>query len=392
MNLQAIQAALRDAGLDGWLFFDHHLRDPLAYRVLGLKTAGHVTRRWYYFIPAEGEPRGLVHGIESGILNDLPGPKTRYADWRRQHAGLRDILGGARRVAMQFSPLCAVPYVANVDAGTVDLVRAQGVEVVSSAELIQLFEARWTPAMLEMHLEAGRRMDRVRAEAFEHVAQALSGGTAIDEFSVQQFVLRRMTESKLITDCAPIVGVNANASNPHYAPSAADCAPVRRGDLLLLDMWAKLDDPDAAYYDITWMAFCGQEPPARMREVFDIVAGARDAGIRFVQDSVTAGRTIRGFEVDDVVRGHIAGHQLAEYFYHRTGHSIGRECHGNGANMDNLETHDERIVMARSCFSVEPGVYLPEFGVRSEVDVYVDERSARVTGEKQTELICLAAG
>jgi Xaa-Pro dipeptidase len=389
MDLASIQRELRQAGVDGWLFFDHHQRDPLAYRVLGFKPRTHVTRRWYYFIPAAGEPRGLVHGIERGVLDTLPGAKTVYAGWKTQHAGLRTILGGARRVAMQYSPLCAVPYVANVDAGTVELVRGLGVEVVSSAELVQVFEARWTPAMLETHLEAGRRVDAIRAEAFEFVRESLRAGRAIDEVNVQQFVTRRFADSGMVTDSPPIVGVNANASNPHYAPEVSNCSPVRRGDLLLLDMWARLDDPDAAYYDITWMAFCGQEPPARMVEVFDIVAGARDAGIAFVQERAAAGQAFRGFEVDDVVRGRIADAGLADYFYHRTGHSIGREVHGNGANMDNLETHDERPVIANTCFSVEPGVYLPEFGVRSEVDVYVNEHSARVTGEKQTQLVLL---
>jgi Xaa-Pro aminopeptidase len=389
VDLSAIQQELRQAGVDGWLFFDHHERDPLAYRVLGFKPRTHVTRRWYYFIPATGEPRGLVHGIERGVLDALPGSKTVYAGWKTQHAGLKTLLGGAKRVAMQYSPLCAVPYVANVDAGTVELVRGLGVEVVSSAEMVQVFEARWTPAMLETHLEAGRRVDGIRAEAFEFVRESLRAGRAIDEVRVQQFVMQRFADSGLVTDAPPIVGVNGNASDPHYAPEAGKCAPVRRGDLLLLDMWARLDDPDAAYYDITWMAFCGGEPPARMVEVFNVVAGARDAGIAFVQEHVAAGKAFRGFEVDDVVRGRIAAAGLADYFYHRTGHSIGREVHGNGANMDNLETHDERPVIARTCFSVEPGVYLPEFGVRSEVDVYVDEHSAGVTGAKQTELVLL---
>lgn len=389
MDLLSIQRELRQAGVDGWLFFDHHERDPLAYRVLGFKPRTHVTRRWYYFIPATGEPRGLVHGIERGVLDALPGAKTVYAGWKTQHAGLRAMLGDARRVAMQYSPLCAVPYVANVDAGTVDLVRGLGVEVVSSAELVQVFEARWTPAMLEMHLEAGRRVDAIRAEAFEFVRESLRAGRAIDEFRVQQFVMQRFADSGLVTDSPPIVGVNANASNPHYSPEESNCAPVRRGDLLLVDMWARLVDPDAAYYDITWMAFCGSAPPARMVEVFGIVAGARDAGIAFVQERAASGRAFRGFEVDDVVRGRIAAVGLADYFYHRTGHSIGREVHGNGANMDNLETHDERPVIANTCFSVEPGIYLPEFGVRSEVNVYVDERSARVTGQLQTELVLL---
>ena len=389
MRIQEIQTALRDARLDGWLFFDHHERDPLAYRVLGLKAPGHVTRRWYYFVPAAGEPRGLVHRIEAGVIDALPGRKTAYSRWQEQLDGLRSILGEAKRVAMQYSPLCAIPYVANVDAGTVELVRSLGVEVVSSAELIQLFEARWSPAMFEMHLEAGRRTDQVRAEAFERVGQMLRKGTAITEFDVQQFVMKRFAETGLVANHPPIVGVNANASNPHYCSTKNDSSPIRQGDLLLLDLWSKLDDPDAVYYDVTWMAFCGTEPPARMKDAFAVARDARDAGIRFVTESVIARRTIKGFEVDDIVRGHIEKSGLGKFFTHRTGHSIGRETHGNGANMDNFETHDERSIIPGTCFSIEPGLYQPEFGVRTEVNVFVGEREARVTGEIQRELILL---
>jgi Xaa-Pro aminopeptidase len=389
MRIQEIQTALRDARLDGWLFFDHHERDPLAYRVLGLKTPGHVTRRWYYFVPATGEPRGLVHRIETSVIDALPGKKTAYSRWQEQLDGVRSILGGAKRVAMQYSPLCAIPYVANVDAGTVELVRSLGAEIVSSAELVQLFEARWSPAMFEMHLEAGRRTDRVRAEAFERVGEMLHKGKAMTEFEVQQFVMKRFADTGLVANHPPIVGVNANASNPHYCPTASDCSPIQPGDLLLLDLWSKLDDPDAVYYDVTWMAFCGTEPPARMKDAFAVVRDARDAGIRFVTESVVAGRTIQGFEVDDVVRGHIEKSGLGKFFTHRTGHSIGRETHGNGANMDNFETHDERSIIPGTCFSIEPGLYQPEFGVRTEVNVFVGEREARVTGEIQREFVLL---
>jgi Xaa-Pro aminopeptidase len=388
MNIDAIQSALRDAKLDGWLFFDHHERDPLAYRVLGLK-GGHVSRRWYYWVPASGAPRGLVHRIESGNLDSLPGNKAVYSTWREQADGVRALLNGAKRVAMQYSPMCAIPYVANVDAGTVELVRSLGVEVVSSAELIQLFEARWTPAMLEMHLEAGRQTDQVRHEAFEIVGAALAKNRTITEYDVQQFVLNRFTDASLVTNHPPIVGVNSNASNPHYCPTEKSCSPIRHGDLLLLDLWSKVNHPDAVYYDVTWMAFCGSEPAPRMKEVFTVVRDARDAGIRFVSESVAAGRAIKGFQVDDAVRGHIEKKGFAQYFTHRTGHSIGRETHGNGANMDNFESHDERSVIPWTCFSIEPGIYLPEFGVRTEINTFIGERAARVTGEVQRELVLL---
>ena len=385
MNLEAIQRELRAAGLDGWLFFDHHGRDPLAYRVLGLNPNAHVTRRWFYFIPARGEPRGLAHRVEPRMLDALPGAKIAYSRWQELEAGLRALLQGAKQVAMQYSPRCAVPYVANVDAGTVEAVRALGAEVVSSAGLLQVFEATWTPAQLEMHLEAGRRVDRIRDEAFEHVQRATRDGQPLDEFGVQQFVMRRFQEAGLVTDAPPIVGVNANAADSHYSPPASGSSPVRRGDLVLMDLWAKLDEPDAVFYDITWMAFCGEEVPDRMREAFAVAAGARDAGIRFVREAVAAGRALRGFEVDDAVRGHIESRGMGACVRHRTGHSIGRDVHGAGANMDNFETHDERAVIPWTCFSIEPALYLPDFGVRTEINLFVGEREARVTGEIQAE-------
>jgi len=389
MNLESIQRELRKAGLDGWLFFDHHMHDPLAYRVLGMNPNAHVTRRWYYFIPAQGEPRGLAHQVEPRMLDALPGAKIPYSRWQELEAGLRTLLQGARKVAMQYSPRCAVPYVANVDAGTVEAVRALGAEVVSSAELIQVFEATWTPAQLEMHLEAGRRVDRIRGEAFEHIRRATRDGQPLDEFGVQQFVMRRFQEGGLVTDAPPIVGVNANAADSHYSPSESGSAPVRRGDLVLLDLWAKLDEPDAVFYDITWMAFCGEDVPDRMREAFAVVVGARDAGIRFVQSAAADGRAVRGFEVDDAVRGHIEGRGMGSRIRHRTGHNIGRDVHGAGANMDNFETRDERPVIPWTCFSIEPALYLPDFGVRTEINLFVGAREVRVTGEVQNEFVLL---
>jgi Xaa-Pro aminopeptidase len=388
-DLTAIQSALREAGLDGWLFYDHHERDPLAYRVLHFTPVGAVTRRWYYFIPKTGEPRGLVHRIESGRLDLLPGSKRLYASWQEQYQGLKELLNGARRVAMQYSPQCAIPYVATVDAGTVELVRSLGVEVVSSADLIQLFEARWTPAMVEMHLEAGKRVDQARRDAFEHLQAALRQGTAVTEYSLRQFLLDRFSQAGLETDFGPIVAVNANASDCHYVPTAQRHSPIRRGDLVLVDLWAKLREPDAVYYDITWTAYCGPEPPELIRQVFAIVREARDTALRLITDSLAAGRTLRGCDVDDAVRGYITAQGYGPYFTHRTGHSIGREVHGNGANIDNFETHDERQLIPGTCFSIEPGIYLPNFGIRSEVNVLIEDRGARVTGEIQRELVLL---
>jgi Xaa-Pro dipeptidase len=388
MDLAAIQDELNKQKLDGWLFFDHHVRDPLAYRVLGLDAAHVPTRRWYYFIPAAGAPRGLVHRIEAGMLDDVPGDKIAYSRWTEQVDGLQKLLGVARRVAMQYSPNCAIPYVSMVDAGTLELVRGTGVEVITSAELIQAFEARWSPEALDSHLEAGRRVDLVRRQAFEMISERTRNGGSSDELAVKRFVLEGFARAGLLTDHGPIVGVNANAANPHYEPTDEIHAPIRRGDFVLLDMWAKLDQPGSVYYDITWTGVCG-EPNAEMRKVFGIVRDARDAAIRRVQKAVIAGEAIRGFEVDDAARGVIDQAGFGEFFVHRTGHSIGQDVHGNGANMDNLETHDERRVMPWTCFSVEPGIYLRDFGVRSEINLFVGEGEARVTGEIQTELVIL---
>ena len=388
MNLENIQREIRNQKLDGWLFFDHHLRDPLAYRVLGIAPTS-PTRRWYYMIPAEGEPLGLVHRIERGVLGALPGERIPYSRWTEQVEGLRRLTAGLRRVAMQYSPLCAIPYVAMVDAGTVELIRSLGVEVTSSAELIQAFEARWTPEALESHLEAGRRVDRVRAEAFALIRERTRNGAPLQEVEVQRRVREGFAKAGMVTDHGPIVGVNANASNPHYEPTEEATAPIRAGDWVLLDMWAKLDQPGAVYYDITWTAFCGDNPSEEMRKVFGIVTGARDAGIERVQSAIAAGYPLRGFEVDDTVRAVIESAGYGPYFTHRTGHSIGEEVHGSGANMDNLETHDERRVAPWTCFSIEPGIYLENFGVRSEIDMFVGDGVARVTGEIQREVALL---
>ena len=388
MDLKRIQESLKREKLDGWLFFDHHVRDALAYRVLGVTPAGHVSRRWYYFIPADGEPRGLVHRIESKMLDAAPGEKLLYSSWQEQQAGIAKLLGGAKRVAMQYSARCAIPYVAMVDAGTVELVRELGAEVVTSAELIQEFEACLSEEQFESHLDAGRRVDRIRAGAFRFIAGKLT--TGVDEVTVRDWVLAEFHKEGLVTDNGPIVGVNAHAGDPHYEPTVATNAPIRAGDFVLLDMWARLDKPGAVYYDITWTGHCG-DPPERVAQVFEIVRDARDKAVEAVVSAMAAGREIRGFEVDDAARGHIRAMGFEEKFVHRTGHSIGEEVHGSGANMDNLETHDERRIVPGALFSVEPGIYLEDFGVRSEVNVYVGAGKAATTGEVQRELVRIAS-
>ncbi len=387
MTTDRIQEALRESGVDGWLFFDHHRRDPLAYRILAIPDDVRATRRWYYFVPANGEPRKLVHRIESGALDNLPGYKQTYSSWLDQQNKLADLLTGCSRIAMQYSPNCAIPYVSLVDAGTVELVRSVGVDLVSSANLVQQFEAQWTEDQLDLHIRAGNLVDRARREAFDFIGGRLRSQQSLTEYDVQQFIVTRFTSSGLTADHGPIVAVNVNASNPHYEPSPENSCPIRIGDLVLIDMFAKLTQPNAVYYDITWTGFCGDPIPDNIRNVFEIVRDARKRASDFVIKKASARDTFAGYEVDDVARNYIEESGFGEFFFHRTGHSIGTDVHGTGANMDNLESHDERHVIAGTCFSIEPGIYLSEFGIRSEVNMYVGDGVARVTGEEQEEIV-----
>jgi Xaa-Pro aminopeptidase len=388
-NLQEIQDQLQSEQLDGWLFFDHHVRDPIAYRVLGLDIPGHVSRRWYYWIPARGEPRKLVHRIEDWMLDVLPGERLVYSSWQEQHGKLAELLGGANRAAMQYSPDCMIPYVSLVDGGTIDLVRGLGVEVLSSASLVQYFEARWSEDQLKSHREAGRRVDAILVAAFAEIGNHVSADGSAQEFAIAEFIRRRFREQDLVTADGPIVAVNGNSGNPHYAPTKDQSSPIRSGNFVLIDLWAKLDQPHSVYYDITWTASVGGAPRSEIVNVFDIVKGARDEAVGFVERSISTGKLIHGFEVDDVARKHIADAGFGEGFTHRTGHSIGEEVHGNGANIDNLETLDKRPIIPRTCFSIEPGIYLSDFGVRSEVDCYVSERGAGPTGKVQNAVVTI---
>ncbi len=384
-----MQEALRAADLDGWLFFDHHRRDPLAYRILSIPAEVSATRRWYYFVPAKGDPRKLVHKIESGSLDSLPGLKEPYSSWIDQQEKLAQLLQNAHVIAMQYSPLCAIPYVSMVDAGTFELVARTGVRIVSSADLVQRFDSLWSESQFDMHIEAGRRVDQARAEAFNFVAERIRAGEALNEFQVQQFMCMRFAQLELTHDHGPIVAVNANASDPHYEPSELRSAPIKSGDVLLIDCFAKLNKPDAVYYDITWTGFCGDSAPNEVNNVFGIVRDARKAASQLVMDRIAGGDELAGFQVDDAARDYITRQGFGEYFVHRTGHSIGQEVHGTGANMDNLESHDIRRVVPGSCFSIEPGIYLPHFGIRSEINMFVKPGKALITGEEQEKLLLI---
>jgi Xaa-Pro dipeptidase len=388
MDLPAIQSALRERNIDAWLFYDHHHRDPIAYRVLGLPNSQMVTRRWYYLIPAQGEPVKLVHKIEAGHLDTLPGQKLQYSGWQELFDQIKHMVAAHRDIAMQYSPNNLIFYVSLVDAGTVELVRGLGKNIVSSGDLVAQFEATLNAEQIKTHFAARDKIDAITAAAFQEIGRRVRNGGA-NEHQVQQWIMEAFQRENLVTDDPPVVAVNRNSGNPHYGPDAEKSSSIREGDFVLLDIWAKLNIPDAVYYDITWTGFVGNVPSARMKDIFIVVRDARDSGVKKVQESISAGKTIAGWEVDRVVREQIKKAGFGDYFIHRTGHSIGTEVHANGANMDDLEIHDERRILPNSCFSIEPGIYLPEFGVRSEVNVLVRPHSAEVTGKIQKELVII---
>jgi len=385
-SIQTIQQELQKRGMDAWLFCDHHHRDPIAYRILGLPESLMVTRRWFYFVPAQGLPVKLVHRIEAFHLDSLPGEKREYAAGVELTAKLKELLGSTKNVAMQFSPNNLIFTISLVDAGTVDLVRSMGVNVVSSADLIAKLEAVWTSQQIATHFAARDSVDRITTAAFQEIGRRVSaGGTT--EFEIQQWLMEAFRRDNLVSDAPPLVAVNANSSNPHYSPTAQRNSPMRRGDFVLLDIWAKKNVPDAVYYDISWTGFAGTQAPDRIRDIFEIVRRSRDAGIQKVQQTLAAGKKLAGWEVDKASRDVLAAAGYGSYLNNRVGHSIGTEVHGNGAHMDNFEVHDEREVIPNSCFSIEPGIYLPEFGLRSEINMFTHESSAEVTGMIQQEVV-----
>lgn len=397
MDITALQTAIHSAGLDGWLFYDHHHRDPIARRILGLDPNAHVTRRWYYFIPAAGEPRKLVHRIEQGRLDALPGRKSLYSSWQELAAGIDALLAGATKIAMQYSPNNSIVYVSMVDAGTVESLRLLGKQIVSSADLVAQFEAVLTPEQVQTHDMAREIIDGIVAGAWLEVRRRIDSGQGITEFDLAEWLRGQMKDGGIEWDNGPDVSVNRNTSDSHYDPSAENCSPIRDGDFLLIDIWGRLNERklvelkmgvgNSCYYDITWTAVVGREPSAKEQEVFGVVTAARDAAIATVQEAFAEGRPIYGFEADDAARRVIVEAGYGEYFTHRTGHNIGNEIHGTGANLDNLETHDVRLLLPKTCFSVEPGIYLPEFGVRSEIDMMTAPGRAWVTGKIQRELV-----
>jgi Xaa-Pro aminopeptidase len=391
-RISQIQQALAEAEVDGWLFAVFQHNDPVSLELLGFPQDDLITRRCYYLIPTVGEPRKLTHRLEPAMLDRLPGEGSHYLTWRQHREGLAELVAGCARLAAQYSPQNALPSVSRLDAGTVELLRDAEVELVSSAELVQRFAAVWSEEQLATHRRACAHLHRIVRQAFDLVSDRLRSGNEIVEHAVQQFILGRFEEENLWTMAPPIVGVNEHSADPHYQPAAEGSSPIRPGDFLLIDLWAKEKVPDSIYGDITWCGVCAPSPEERHQKIWQIVAGARDAAWELVSSRYPQ-QTVRGFEVDDACRNVIATAGYGEQFFHRTGHSIGIEDHGQGANMDNLETHDTRPLVAMTGFSIEPGIYLEgDFGVRSEINVALTAAGAEITGaEPQRELLTLLA-
>jgi Xaa-Pro dipeptidase len=390
LDVAAIQRALAADRLDGWLLYDFHGSNPIAAQLTGLAGGVHMTtRRWYYLIPAEGEPRALVHAIEKGNLDHLPGAKAIYAGRQQLESGLRQLLTGVGRVAMEYSPRCAIPYISRVDAGTVEAIRELGVEIVSSGDLVQQFEATWTAAQLASHRAASDALYRIKDRAFEEAAAALTSGRDQSEYDLQQKMVGWFREEGLISDAPPVVAVGTNAGNPHYLPTAVQSRPIVPDEVLLLDLWGKQTEPGAVFADITWVAVTGSRVPSEAARAFQAVVAARDAAVRVVEEAAGDGRELRGWQVDRAARQVLEAQGYEKRILHRTGHSLGENVHGNGTHLDDYETHDDRRLLPRTGFTVEPGLYFDSFGVRTEINVYRGEREALVTGPRQMEIITL---
>ena len=390
LDLPGIQRALRDGGLDGWLLYDFHGSNPIATRLTGVDRGAHLTtRRWYYLIPRDGEPRALVHAIERHNLDMLPGRKIVYGRREQLEAGLTELLKGAQRVAMEYSPDCAIPYVSRVDAGTAEAVRARGVEIVSSGDLVQAFEAVWTPDQLETHRVASDALYRIKDKAFAAAAAAVRARTPLTEYQLQQQMVGWFADEGLVSDSAPVVAVGPHAGDPHYLPTEATASTIGPDQLLLLDLWGKLERPGAVFADITWVGFTGTTVPAPMAKAFDAAARARDAAVALVQAAAKDGRELRGWEVDRAARAVLVDAGFEAQVLHRTGHSLGEAVHGNGAHLDDYETHDDRQLLPGTGFTVEPGVYLDDFGVRTEINVFRGDGEAVVTGPCQRAIVPL---
>jgi Xaa-Pro dipeptidase len=387
-----IQRALAIEQLDGWLLYDFHGSNPIAVKLAGLAGSGKMTsRRWYYFIPASGKPKKVVHAIEPYVLDALPGDRVTYAGRRQLEQSVTDVLRGCKVIAMEYSQECGIPYLSRVDAGTVDFLRRIGMRVISSGDLVQRFEAIWDEAAIATHRAASERLYKIKDRTFEYLGAKLSAGETPTEYEVQQCMVRWFKDEGLVSDSAPIVAAQENTGNPHYAPDADRSRPIRPRELVLLDLWGKLDQPSSVYADITWTGF-GGDPPPEIAKAFGVIVAGRDAAVARVQTASRTNSELHGWEVDRATRDVITAAGYGDYFIHRTGHSLGEEVHGNGVHMDDYETHDDRMLIPGTGFTIEPGIYTNHFGLRTEINMVVGEHSAEVTGPCQQTLVRIATG
>ena len=390
-DIPAVQQSLKAAGLDGWLLYDFHGSNPIAARLVGTSSAAKMTtRRWFYLVPAAGEPKGLVHAIERKTLDALPGGKTPYPGRQQLDAELTRLLAGMKNIAMEYSPECAIPYISRIDAGTIELIRKRGIEVHSSGDLVQQFEAVWDDYALATHREASAALYRIKDRAFESVARSIRNSVKVTEFDVQQQMAGWFRDEGLMSDSDPVVAAQEHAGDPHYLPAQKTARQIRANELLLLDLWGKKkEDPRAVYADITWVGFTGSTVPGEMARAFQAIRNARDAAATLAQESARDQRDLRGWQVDRAARSVLEQAGYGEWILHRTGHNLGRDVHGNGVHMDDYESHDDRRLLPGTGFTIEPGLYFDSFGVRSEINVFYGQREALVTGPAQTEILSL---
>lgn len=390
MNLEKIQTELKKIGIDGWLFYDFHSRDHIGTKILELPEDQMATRRWFYFIPTEGEPIKLNHKIEPNYLQKLPGRRELYLPWQELSEKLKGILQEYKTIAMQYSPNNEIPYISIVDAGTIELIRSFGVEVVSSGNLVSIFESHLSDVEIEDHRKCGEIMLRIKDNAFQYIRQRINDGNPATEYEVQQYMYQEFRINGIVWEHGPIVGINEHAADPHFDPTPGNSHKINEGDLVLIDLFARFEKNGSIYYDVTWMGYVGEQVPNRINQVFKVATKARDTGLELVKAKFANGQEISGAEVDDAVRQVIIDAGFGEYFWHRTGHNIATECHGNGTHIDNLETKDNRLLIKGTIFSIEPGIYIPEekIGFRTEIDVIIDNAgNVDVAGEIQQELI-----
>lgn len=382
---ESIQPFLSQKKLDGWLLYDFNNINTIARKLLGLEKSA-ITRRFYFLIPTTGRPSVLASQIDVAQFQGISADVVTYTSWDTMVNKLKEMLGGMKRIAMEYSPRCSLPYISKVDAGTIELIQELGVQVESSADLIQFFSSRIDKRQLELHVEAGKKLTKINDEAFDLIGDRIYNNKQVTEYEVQQFILKRLEEESMRTEFVPVVAINENSADPHYMPSADKHSQIKHGDIILIDMWGKIDEENSIFADITWMGMVGKEVPTKYAEVFELIVGARDKGIEFIQQTLAEGKPVYGWEVDDVIRNYIVSKGYGKYFTHRSGHSLGESVHGDGVNLDNFETKDERTLIPGICFTIEPGIYLPEFGVRLETDFYVRNGGIEITTPLQNEI------